>query len=148
MDKDSAGLFPEVAVFEVIVDEDVTGVHVVALVAGLAGDDGGSGEMMGGPGVLLGLGPMAFGASGENDWVEVTDGVEELLGIGDELEVAEEAWMGAEAGPEFLLSDDFLGFAGRHAEDSCGFGVKVGEDAVAVEEKLGHTRAPWVRKNV
>jgi hypothetical protein len=55
MDKHTAGLFPQVAILEVIVHEDVAGMHVVALVAGLAGDDVGSGEMMSGPGVLLGL---------------------------------------------------------------------------------------------
>ena len=143
VDENAAGFFPTRLVLQVVVDQDVAGVEVFPFLAGQAGDDAGAGEVLGSPGDLLRFGPSADRAAGEDDGVEMRDGIEELTGIGGEREMAIEAALIADPGPEGGGADFGFGFAGRHSEEFCGGGVEIGQDAIAVEEELGiHFRLP------
>jgi hypothetical protein len=85
---------------------------------------------------------VTFGATGEDDGVEVTDCVKEFAGVGDEFEVAEEARVGAEDAPELKIAELDLRLVWAFPEDDAGVSIEIGEDAIAVEEELGHDVAP------
>lgn len=139
VDEEAAGFFPKMAVGEGVVDEDVTGLHVEALVDGPAGDDGGAGKMELRPGKLLRFGPAASGAAGEDGGVEVRDRGEEFKGVRHEGKTIVEVRVLAEDAPELLGADPGFDLARREAvaEKRDGVRVEVGEDAVAVKEDVG-----------
>ena len=76
VDEQATGFFPPLAVPELVVDQYVTSLGMVALVARHAGDDSRSREMLGGPAHLLARGPVPARKPGENEGIEVRDRIE------------------------------------------------------------------------
>ena len=135
MDEDAAGLFPKMSEFQVIVDENVSGMaQELAFFAGAAGDDPDAGEVTGGPIDLLLFGPAAHGASGQDDGVEVRDRPVETHGVGHERQMAVEVFVVSDPVPESLGAERGLRLPWAHVEEALRRYVEVGEHAVAVKE--------------
>lgn len=135
MDEDAASLFPQMLKLQVVVDEDVSWIlQELAFFAGAAGDDFDAGEVARRPIHFLLLGPAAHGAAGQDNGIEVGDGIEQAHGVVHKREMAVEVFMISEPAPKSLGAQPGFRLARAHVEQPLGCRVEVGEHAVAVKE--------------
>ena len=135
MDEDAASLLPEMAELQEVVYEDVSGIlQELALFAGAAGDDFDAGEVARRPIHLLSLGPAAHGAAGQDNGIEVGDGLKQAHGVRHKREMAVKVFMFSEPAPESLSAERGLRLPRAHVEQALRRCIKVGEHAIAVKE--------------
>src|ERR1700722_15299702 len=90
MDKNAASLLPEMLVFEIVINQDVSAIHMEAFVPGSTGNHFDVWEGLGSPGDLLGLRPLSGGTTDENNGVQVRNCLIQDLRVSHQRQIAVE----------------------------------------------------------
>ena len=136
MDEKPARAFPEVCVPELVIDQNVADVAMLALVDRHDCKNARAWKVLSRPPDLLRSGPASTGKARQNHGREMPDRVEQVHGVRYERQGAVEVGMKGERLPERSDAPALLERSRRHAQQLCCGAVEIGKDAVAIEVKL------------
>jgi hypothetical protein len=138
VDEDAARPLPKVAIFIAIVDQSVARMAVLIFQSCSSSDDRHAGEVSFRPTALLRLGPLSSRKPGQDDGIEMPNGLVQVHRIGQQIQFGEEVWHGYKLAPELLKAELLLKLARRLPQNRrCGF-VELGKYAITIQEDSGY----------